>query len=74
MDTKRPFEGLSNAEIEIVVRRAYWRWRWQWFSDIVARWRWRLTLNRLRKLDDRQLSDIGLRRDELHAGHFRPGK
>jgi uncharacterized protein YjiS (DUF1127 family) len=74
MPPRYPFEGLSNAEIEILVRRAYFRWRWQWLSAIVARWRWRLTLQRLRRLDDRQLADIGLRRDQLHAGHFRSGK
>jgi uncharacterized protein YjiS (DUF1127 family) len=71
MDTRRKFEGLTNAEIEHLVRRACFRWHWQWFSAIVARWRWQLTLNRLRRLDDRQLADIGLRRDQLHTGHLR---
>jgi uncharacterized protein YjiS (DUF1127 family) len=28
-------------------------------------------LRELRRLDDNQLADIGLRRDQLHAGHFR---
>jgi uncharacterized protein YjiS (DUF1127 family) len=71
MYTKQPFEGLSNAEIEILVRRAYFRWRWQWLSAIVARWRWQLTLARLRRLDDHQLADIGLRRDQVHGARLR---
>jgi uncharacterized protein YjiS (DUF1127 family) len=71
MHTKRPFEGLSNAEIEFIVRRAHVRWRWKWLNIIVARWRWRLTLSLLRRLDDHQLADIGVRRDQLRAVRFR---
>lgn len=67
MSTKIPFEGLSNTEIEVLVRRVCVRWHWQWLAALLARWRLHLTLSRLRKLDDRQLADIGLQRDQLHA-------
>jgi uncharacterized protein YjiS (DUF1127 family) len=75
MDSERKFEGLTNAEIEYLVRRDCFRWHWQRLSAYVSRaaaWvRLQLALRELRKLDDNQLADIGLRRDQLHAGHFR---
>ena len=75
MSKKVPFEGLSNTEIEHLVRRAAFRWYWQWIAAHVGRlvgwWRLQWALRELRRLDDNQLRDIGLRRDQLHAGHFR---
>ena len=71
MSKKIPFEGLSNTEIEFLVRRDAFRWYREKFAALIARWRLHWTIKRLRKLDDRTLRDIGLRRDELHAGNFR---
>jgi uncharacterized protein YjiS (DUF1127 family) len=71
MNTKVPFEGITNAEIEVLVRRAALRWHRQWFAALIERWQLHWTIKRLRKLDDRTLRDIGLRRDELHAANFR---
>jgi uncharacterized protein YjiS (DUF1127 family) len=71
MSKKIPFEGLSNTEIEFLVRRAAFRWYRQWFAALIERWQLHWTIKRLRKLDDRTLCDIGLRRDELHAANFR---
>jgi hypothetical protein len=71
MSKKIPFEGVTSTEIEFLVRRAALHWYWQWFAALVARWRLHWAIKRLRKLDDRTLADIGLRRDQLHAGHFR---
>ena len=71
MSKKIPFEGLSNTEIEFMVRRAAFRWWRERLSAIVARWRLYWAIKELRQLDDNQLADIGLRRDQLHAGHFR---
>lgn len=75
MDKRRRYEGLTNAEIEILVRRDYFRWirQWLWMRlrRLAAWWQLQWALRTLRKLDDNQLADIGLRRDQLHAGHFR---
>ena len=75
MDSERKFEGLTNAEIEHLVRRDCFHWHWQRLSAYVSRvaaWvRLQWALRELRRLDDNQLADIGLRRDQLHAGHFR---
>jgi uncharacterized protein YjiS (DUF1127 family) len=78
MDTKRRYEGLINVEIEILVRRDYFRWirQWLWIRlcSLAAWWKLQLALRKLRRLDDNQLADIGLRREQLHAGHFRSEK
>jgi uncharacterized protein YjiS (DUF1127 family) len=73
--TRRRYEGLTDTEIEILVRREYFRWirNWLWIRLCrVAAWvQLQAALRKLRALDDNQLRDIGLRRDQLHAGHFR---
>jgi uncharacterized protein YjiS (DUF1127 family) len=78
MDKRRRYDGLTNAEIEILVRRDHFRWRRQWLWTRLRRlaaWlRLQWALRELRRLDDNQLADIGLRRDQLHTRHFRSGK
>ena len=78
MNKKVPLEGLSNTEIEVLVRRAAFRWYRQRLSAqlnrLAAWWQLQWSLRELRRLDDNQLRDIGLRRDQLHAGHFRAEK